>query len=148
MCKDLCQSLFKTSHVTRRSSLKHLLGMQVQLLSHWMGKHQILTNCSLRLRYQFNSWNHQWNRTTVINCFFCSNSVYKKLISQARSASAHAQSWVRVSELTVSIETGTSNGSSSDALTLPISYWLFHSEGGASCDWATILSVAFLPVQN
>ncbi len=60
---------------------------------------------------------------------------YKKLIFQARSASAHAQSLsARLRALTVSIATGTSNGSCSDALTLPISDWLFHSEGGASCD--------------
>ncbi len=30
--------------------------------------------------------------------------------------------------------------SCSDALTLPISDWLVHSEGGASCDWEAILS--------
>ncbi len=36
------QSPFKGSHVTRRPSLKHLSGMQVQLLSLCMGKHQIL----------------------------------------------------------------------------------------------------------
>ncbi len=38
----LYQSLFKTSHVTRRPSLKRLSGIQVQLLSLWMGKYQIL----------------------------------------------------------------------------------------------------------
>ncbi len=32
--------------------------------------------------------------------------------------------------------------------TLPINDWLFHSEGGASCDWAAILSDAFFPIQN
>uniref|UniRef100_A0A673H8W9 Myosin-11-like n=1 Tax=Sinocyclocheilus rhinocerous TaxID=307959 RepID=A0A673H8W9_9TELE len=36
--------------------------------------------------------------------------------------------------LTVSIATRTSNGSCSDTLTLQISDWLFHSEGGAFCD--------------
>ncbi len=64
-------------------------------------------------------------------------------MSQAGPPCAHAQSWTRVSELT-----GTSNGRCSDALTLPISDWLFHSEGGASCDWAAILNVAFFPIQN
>ncbi len=34
----------------------------------------------------------------------------------------------------VSIATGTSNGSCSDTLTLPIRDWLFCSEGGASFD--------------
>ncbi len=33
-------------------------------------------------------------------------------------------------------------------LTLPISDWLFHSEGEASCDWAVILNIAFFPIQN
>ncbi len=47
------QSLFKTSHVIRRPSLKRLSGMQVQLLSLWMGKHQILQNCLLCLRLNF-----------------------------------------------------------------------------------------------
>ncbi len=36
----LYQSLFKTSHVTRRPSLKRLSAIQVQLLSLCMGKHQ------------------------------------------------------------------------------------------------------------
>ncbi len=44
------QSLFKTSHVTRRPSLKRLSGIQAQLLSLCMGKPQILQNCSLSLR--------------------------------------------------------------------------------------------------
>ncbi len=44
------QSLFKATHVTRRPSLKRLSGIQVQLLSLCMGEHQILQNCSLRLR--------------------------------------------------------------------------------------------------
>jgi len=43
----------------------------------------------------------------------------------------------------VSIATGTSNNSCSDALTLPISDWLFHSEGGASCDWSDIWRCIF-----
>ncbi len=54
----------------------------------------------------------------------------------------------RASQSAVSIATRTSNDSCSDTQTLPISNWLFHSEGGASCDWAAILSVAFLPIQN
>ncbi len=56
----------------------------------------------------------------------------------------------RLRTLTVSIATRTSNGSCSDALTLLISDWLFGQggEGGASCDWAAILSVAFFPIQN
>ncbi len=48
----------------------------------------------------------------------------------------------------ISIATWTSNGSCSDALSLPISDWLFHSEGRASCDRAAILSVAIFPIQN
>ncbi len=36
----LYQSLFKTSHVTRRPSLQRLSAIQVQLLSLCMGKHQ------------------------------------------------------------------------------------------------------------
>ncbi len=44
------QSLFKTSPVTRRPSLKRLSGIHVQLLSHCMGKHQILQICSLSLQ--------------------------------------------------------------------------------------------------
>ncbi len=47
------QSLVKTSHVTRRPSLIRLSGIQVQLLSLCMGKHQILPNCSLSLRLNF-----------------------------------------------------------------------------------------------
>ncbi len=47
------QSPFKASHVTRRPSLKRLSGMQVQLLSVWTGKHQILQNCSPSLRLNF-----------------------------------------------------------------------------------------------
>ncbi len=47
------QSLFKTSHVTRQPSLKRLSGIQVQLLSLCMGKHKILQNCSLSLRFNF-----------------------------------------------------------------------------------------------
>ncbi len=35
-----------------------------------------------------------------------------------------------------------------DALTLPISDWLFCSEGRASFDKVAILSVAFFPIQN
>ncbi len=81
------------------------------------------------------------DNSCVINVVSFAQIALKNIISQARSASAHAQSWA----LTVSIATGTSNGSCSDALTLPINYWLFHSEGGASCDRAAILSVAFFP---
>ncbi len=64
----------------------------------------------------------------VINVVSFAQIAYKKLISQARSVSAHLRA------LTVSIATGTSNGSCSDSLTLPISDWLFHLKGGASCD--------------
>ncbi len=72
------QSLFKTSHVTRRPSLKRLLGIQVQLLSLCMGKHKILQNCSLSLRL-----NYIFEITNEIMChkccFFCSNSVINSL---------------------------------------------------------------------
>ncbi len=71
------QSLFKTSHVTRRPSLKRLSGIQVQLLSLCMGKHTILQNCSLKLKLHI--WNHQWNPMCHKCCFFCSNSVINGL---------------------------------------------------------------------
>ncbi len=50
---DSKDSKFKTSHVTRQPSLKRLSGIQVQLLSLCMGKHKILQNCSLSLRFNF-----------------------------------------------------------------------------------------------
>ncbi len=101
-----------------------------------MGKHQILQNCSLSLRLNFIFEIGQ--QLCHKCCFFCSNSVIKSLFLRLDQPVC----------MTVSIATGTSNGSCSDALTLPISDWLFHSEGGASCDWAAILSVAFFPIQN
>ncbi len=100
----------------------------------------------------FHIWNHQRNwTTTVINVFFFySNSVIKSLflrLDQPVQCACVVLS-ARLRVLTISEATGTFNGSCSDALTLPISDWLFHSEGGASCDWAAILSVAFFPIQN
>ncbi len=75
------QSLFKTSHVTRRPSLKRLSGIQVQLLSLCMGKHQILQNCSLNLRlnFIFEITNEIGQQPCYKCCFFCSNSVIKSL---------------------------------------------------------------------
>ncbi len=75
------QSLFKTSHVTQRPSLKRLSGIQVQLLSLCMGKHQILQNCSLslRLNFIFEITNEIGQQLCHKCCFFCSNSVIKSL---------------------------------------------------------------------
>ncbi len=80
-CSWFYQSLFKTSHVTRRPSLKCLSGIQVQLLSLWMGKHQILQNrsLSLRLNFIFEITNEIGQQLCPKCCFFCSNSVIKSL---------------------------------------------------------------------
>ncbi len=80
-CSWFYQSLFKTSHVTRRPSLKRLSGIQVQLLSLWMGKHQILQNrsLSLRLNFIFEITNEIGQQLCPKCCFFCSNSVIKSL---------------------------------------------------------------------
>ncbi len=78
-----------------------------------------------------------------VKCFFCSNSIIKSLFLRL-DQSVNA----RLRALTFSIATGTSNSSCSDSLTLPISDWFLHSEGGASCDRTAILSVAFSPIQN
>ncbi len=139
------QSLFKTSHVTRRPSLKRLSGMQVQLLSLWMGKHQILQNCSLSLRLNFIfEINEIGQQLCHKCCFICSNCVIKSLFLRLDQPvyMRSPERWL------FQLEPGTSNGSCSDALTLLISDWLFHSADGASCDWAAILSVAFFPIQN
>ncbi len=79
--KGHCQSLFKTSHVSRRSSLKCLSGIQVQLLSLCMGKHQILQNCSLslRLNFIFEITNEIGQQLCHKCCFFCSNRILKSL---------------------------------------------------------------------
>ncbi len=75
----------------------------------------------------------------VINVVYFAQIAYKsvflRLDQSVRMRASQSADW-------------TSNGSSSDALTLAISDWLFRSEGGASCDWAAILSVAFIPIQN
>ncbi len=146
----LHQSLFKTSPVTRRPSLKRLSGIQVQLLSLCMGKHQILQNCSLslRLNFIFEITNEIGQQRCHKCCFFCSNSVIKSLFLRLDQPVRMPVLSAHLRALTVSIATETSNASCSDALTLPISDWLFHSEGGASCDRAAILSVAFFPIQN
>ncbi len=75
------QSLFKTSPVTRRPSLKRRLGIQEQLLSLCMGTCQILQNCSLclRLNFIFEITNEIWQQLCHKCCFFCSNSVIKNL---------------------------------------------------------------------
>ncbi len=122
----------------------------MQLLSLCMGKHQILQNCSLslRLNFIFEITNEIGQQLCHKCCFFCSNSVIKSLFFRL-DQEFHRPCAVlnaRLGALTVSIATGTSNGSCSDALTLPISDWLFYSEGGASCDRATILSVAVLGI--
>ncbi len=130
--------------------MKRLSGIQEQLLSLCMGKHQILQNCSLNLRlnFIFEITNEIGQQLCHKCCLFCSNSVIKnvflRLDQPVRMCSPERAS----QRLTVSIATGTSKGSCSDALTLPISDWLFHSEGGASCDRAAILTVAFFPIQN
>ncbi len=68
----------------------------------------------------------------VINVFFfCSNSVIKSLFLRLDQPVRMRSPEPRLRGLTVSIATGTSNGSFSDELTLPISDWLFHSESGA-----------------
>jgi len=54
----------------------------------------------------------------------------------------------RLRTLAVSIATGTSNSSCSDALILPIKDWLFYSKGRASFNRAAILNIAFFPIQN
>ncbi len=74
-------SRLETSHVTRRPSLKRLSGIQVQLLSLCMGKHQILQNCSLSLRLNiiFEITNEIGQQLCHKCCFFCSNSVIKSL---------------------------------------------------------------------
>ncbi len=79
--RALCQSLFKTSPVTRRPTLKRLSGIQVQLLSLCMGKHQILPNCSLslRLNFIFEITNEIGQQLCHKCCFFCSNSIIKRL---------------------------------------------------------------------
>ncbi len=77
----LFQSLFKTSPVTWRPSLKRLSGIQEQLLSLCMGKHQILQNCSLslQLNFIFEITNEIGQQLCHKCCFFCSNSVIKSL---------------------------------------------------------------------
>ncbi len=113
------QSLFKTSHVTRRPSLKCLSSIQVQFLSLCMGKHQILQNGSLSLRLNFIFEITNEIGQLCHKCLVCSNS-YKKRIFQARSVLS-----MPLRALTVSIATGTSNGSCSDTLTLPVNDWRF-----------------------
>ncbi len=127
-------SPFKASHFTRWSSLKRISGMQLKLLSLWMGKHQILQNGlpSLRLNFIFKITNKIWQHA----CFEATSQCECAVLS------------VRLRMLTVSIATGASKSSYSDAMTLPIGDWLFYSEGGASFDRAAILRVAFLPIQN
>ncbi len=102
-----------------------------------------------KLMIKFHIWNHQRNlTTTIINIVSFAQIAIIKSVFLKLDRSACAVLSVRLRALTVSIATGTSNGSCSDALTLPISYWLFNSGGGASWDWAAILSVAFSPIQN
>ncbi len=108
-----------------------------------MGKHQILQNCSLslRLNFKFEITNEIGQQLCHKCCFCCSNSLIKSLFFRLDQP-------VRMRSLNVSIATGTSNDSCSDALNLLISDWLFHSQGGPSCDWSAILSVAFFLIQN
>lgn len=76
---DCNQSPFKASHVTKRPSLKHLSGMQVQLLSLWVGKHRILENrsLSLQLNFIFEITNEICQPLCHKSCFFCSDIVIK-----------------------------------------------------------------------
>ncbi len=119
---ELNQSLFKTRHVIRRPSLKRLSGIQEQLLSLWMGKHQILQNCSLslRLNFIFEITNEIGQQLCHKCCFFYSNSVIKSLFLRLDQPVRVRSPERRLRALTVSIATGTSNGSCSDALTLAI----------------------------
>ncbi len=81
-------------------------------------------------------------------CFFCSNSVIKSLFFRLDQP-VRMRSPKRTSQSTDYFYSNRDfNSSCSDALTLPISDWLFHSEGGASCDWAAIWSVAFFLIPN
>ncbi len=124
------------------------LGMQVQLLSLWMGRHQILQNWtpSLRLHFIFEITNEIWQQLYHKCCLFCSNSIIKNVFLRLNLPVCSPSARLRT--LTVSIATRTFNGSCSDALTLPISNWFFCSKGEASFDRAAILCIAFFPIQN
>ncbi len=141
-CRDKFKRLGSvTSHVTRRPSLKRLSGIQVQLLIN------ITFSKSLRFHFIFEITN-EIGQLCYKCCFFCSNSIVKAYFSGWISRCTCAVLNARLRALIVSIATATYNGSCSDTLTLPINHWLFHSEGGASCDRAAILRVAFFPIQN
>ncbi len=89
---EISNCTFKTSHVTWWPSLKRLSGIQVQLLSLCMGKHQILQNCSLslRLNFIFEITNEIGQQLCHKCCFFSSNSVYYTyLLSQISVEMVH-----------------------------------------------------------
>ncbi len=77
-----------------------------------MGKHQILQNCSLSLRLNviFEITNGIGQQLCPKCCFFCSNSVLKSLFLRLDQP-VRMRSPERIRALTVSIATGTSNGS-------------------------------------
>ncbi len=120
----------KTSHVTRRPSLKRLSGIQVQLLSLCMGKHKIPQNCSLSLRFNFIFEIGQ--QLCHKCCFFCSNIVIKSLFLKLDQSVCMRSLKLAPRSAECFYSNRESNGSCSDALTLPISDWFFHSEGGLS----------------
>ncbi len=69
-CTVINQSPFRASHFTLWPSLKHLSGMQVQLLSLWMGKTLNSLKLLNKLTIKFHIRNHQWNLTTVSSKLF------------------------------------------------------------------------------
>ncbi len=89
------QSLFKTSHVTRRPSLKRLSGIQVQLLSLPLyGETLNSPKLFIKLMIKYLKTPMKLDNNCVINVvFFCSNSVIKSVFLRPD----HAQSWARFS---------------------------------------------------
>ncbi len=88
---EYAQSLFKTSHASQTSKCSSY---------HFVWGTSNSTKRFTKLTIKFHIWNHQWNRTTTVSymLFLLLKLRYKKQIFQARSASAHAQSWARVSD--------------------------------------------------
>ncbi len=78
---EFCQSPLKQvislgGHLWN-SSRAAISVMQVQLLSLWMGKHQILQSCwpSLQLNFIFEITNEIWQKQSHKCCLLCSNSI-------------------------------------------------------------------------
>ncbi len=75
-----------------------------------------------------------------INCYLCSKSVKKAIffrLDKAMRMCSHKR------ESLVFMGTGASNSSCIDAMTLPISDWLFHLEGGT---YSTTLCIEVSPI--